>query len=162
MFVYWNHNSTSCSLSIFLFVSQGIDFDGQKARVFSGIRSGAYNLNVFISSDGLLTDIDLIDSGKLRVEDLFDSQKYLSFHLDHLRDINVDGGVICKIDQCKYNVLNRNLKKNNCLKGYLHFDHYLALLFSFFVITFLMSWTLKDIKNRHFLLQCFRLLLLVF
>jgi len=54
---------------------------------------------VYISSDGLLTDLDLINNG-LTV-DPFDSDGYVSFVFDSSQTLDNDGGVICKEDKCK-------------------------------------------------------------
>ena len=54
---------------------------------------------MYISSDGLLTDLDLINNG-LTV-DPFDSDGYVSFVFDSSQTLDNDGGVICKEDKCK-------------------------------------------------------------
>lgn len=83
-----------------MFSSEGINFHGNTFRVFTGITHGGYNLDVFISEDGFLTDYELLNNGHLSALDLHDSFGYISFRFDHGHKQNYDGGVICKESKC--------------------------------------------------------------
>ncbi|XP_045208225.2 uncharacterized protein LOC123560042 [Mercenaria mercenaria] len=76
-----------------------INFHGGNARVFTGITHGGYDLDVFISDDGFLTEYNLTANGHLLHLDLHDTYGHISFYIDHSHKHNTDRGVICKDDK---------------------------------------------------------------
>ncbi|KAL4229313.1 hypothetical protein ACF0H5_012355 [Mactra antiquata] len=75
----------------------GVNNDGGRFRIFTGISHGGYNMDVFVSQEGFLTDNDVADSW-LYTEDLYDNFGYVSFYTHYHSDLIDDGGVICKKD----------------------------------------------------------------
>ena len=130
-----------CLQYFYKFVSfiyfSGINFHGDNARVYTGITHGGYNLDVYMSEDGFLTDYSLIVNKHMMHTDLYDNNGHITFSIDHAHKHTTDRGVICKENKC-------TLRNLNILNDML-FTLYLLIVYNFTKTVLRRTNTVMDI-----------------